>query len=81
MVQIEAAQSKIEERKRELAVFGFQLDSDGLDLSRESSAALRKLKRAHRTRTWIRRRNQMAMMTVASFEGADKLLLKSVSEI
>jgi hypothetical protein len=88
VVQIDAAQSKIQELKRELAVLGFQLDSDGLDLSRGSSDTLRKLineriERELGTEDALEARfdsAQIAMMTVASLEDAEKLL-KSVSEI
>jgi hypothetical protein len=86
--QIEAAEEKIKAVKAELLQLGFDLDDGDLTLSRGSANPLDKIidtrvEKEIGTSDAIDARfdsAQIAMMTVASLEDAEKLL-KSVSEI
>jgi hypothetical protein len=86
--QIEAAMSKVDELKAELLALGFDYDDGGLSLRDESSNPLDKIIDGRVTKEIgsedaIEARfdsAQIAMMTVATLEDADKLL-KSVSSI
>src|SRR5579862_923539 len=76
--QIEAAQTKIGDLKRELEILGFEFDSSGLDLNGGNSLGLRRLiseriAKELGTEDALDARfdsTQIAMMTVASLEDA-----------